>query len=156
MTFYDDLHDALIIEQEAQKRVINYYNNTYKSNSFRLGRTQNSKNYKYLKYDFEILPCNNHYSILFEVKNDKLTKYTGNFFIEYLNNNGSDSGISITESHYHILVNDDIYYMISTYNILKLIKSLKNTNKIFTKESKEGSSGYLIKEEIIKSLSTAI
>lgn len=156
MTFYDDLHDALIIEQEAHKRVINYFNNTYKSNSFRLGRTQNSKNYKYLKYDFEILPLNNLYSIFFEVKNDKLTKYTGNFFIEYLNNNGSISGISITESHYHILVNDDIYYMISTYNILKLIKSLKNTNKIFTKESKEGSSGYLIKEEIIKSLSTAI
>ena len=71
---------------------------------------------------FDIIPKHDLYLISFEVKHDRLCRFTGNFFIEFTNSNGNNSGISITEPHYHILVVDDVCYLISTRQLMKLIK----------------------------------
>ena len=61
------------------------------------------------KYDFE---TDDH--ITFEVKTDKASLITGNFYIEFLGRNEKQSGISITESDFYIITNTIDYYMIKT------------------------------------------
>jgi hypothetical protein len=90
------------------------------------------------------------------VKYDRLVNYTNNYFIEFQNNNGKDSGINITTANYHILTDGKIYYMIETSNIILIIEGLRKTNKLKIAISKEGSQGYLIKKELIISLSRII
>ena len=61
------------------------------------------------KYDFK---TDDH--ITFEVKTDKASLITNNYFIEFLGRNENSSGISITESDYYIITNTIDYYLIKT------------------------------------------
>ena len=67
------------------------------------------------KYDFETSN-----DITYEVKHDKASVYTGNFFIEFISDD-KPSGISISEAHYHVLISGDKYYLIKTSDIRQLI-----------------------------------
>ena len=75
----------------------------------------------------------------FEVKTDKASLITNNFYIEFLGRNEKPSCISITESDYYIITNTIDYYMIKTSKLKKLcanqpVKTLKD----------KSSSGFII------------
>ena len=78
------------------------------------------------KYDFKTDD-----NTTFEVKTDKASLITNNYFIEFLGRNEKPSCISITESDYYIITNTIDYYMIKTSKLKKLcanqpVKTLKD------------------------------
>ena len=86
------------------------------------------------KYDFKTDD-----NITFEVKTDKMSNITGNYYIEFLGRNEKPSCISITEADYYIITNTIDYYMIKTSKLKKLcanqpVKTLKD----------KSSSGFII------------
>ena len=70
------------------------------------------------KYDFK---TDDHIS--FEVKTDKMSNFTGNYYIEFLGRCEKPSGISITEADYYIITNTIDYYMIKTSKLKIMCKS---------------------------------
>jgi len=99
-----------------------------------IGIEQDNTNHWKVHYDFEVLsPCKTK-SILFEVKNDKRCKDTGNFFIEFAHGDGEPSGIRITTAHFHIFTNCDNYWMMPTSRILQVIQQIP-LRKVSAKET---------------------
>lgn len=98
--FRDDLEEAELIERRVAEGLNNLgYKNTRKIEGY------------HKEYDLVCDP------ITFEVKHDKLSTSTGNFFFEY-ECNGKKSGIACTDAYYFILVKKDWAYMVKT-DILK-------------------------------------
>jgi len=91
------------------------------------------------KYDF--IDANN---IKYEVKCDKYSNISGNFFIEFKGYH-KNSGISNTKANYYIITNEDNYYMILTEKLLKLCKKYGNVRN--TKDKL--TFGYIINCNII-------
>ena len=71
------------------------------------------------KYDFK---TDDH--ITYEVKSDKMSNITGNFYFEFLGRNEKQSGISTTESDYYIITDTIKYYMIKTTLLKTLCKNM--------------------------------
>ena len=71
------------------------------------------------KYDFE---TDDH--ITYEIKADKMSNITGNYFIEFLGRNEKPSWITSTESDFYIITNTINYYMISTTLLKSLCKNM--------------------------------
>jgi len=98
------------------------------------------------KYDFKTDD-----NIKYEVKCDKSSNKTGNFYIELLTYNNKPSGISTTKSDYYIITNTINYYMIST-SILKLL--CKNMRVLTLKD--KSSTGFIVPCHIVISNSIII
>jgi hypothetical protein len=104
--FHQDLKLGQSIEKIAQQRIIKYFDNDISITDI------NDDN----KYDFKI--SNNE---RFEVKYDRMSEITGNIFIEYYCR-GKKSGISITQSDYHIIAfTDKDMYLIPTERLKEMI-----------------------------------
>jgi hypothetical protein len=104
--FHQDLKLGQEIEKIAQQRIIKYFDNDISITEI------NDDN----KYDFKI--SNNE---SFEVKYDRMSAITGNIFIEYYCR-GKKSGISITQSDYHIIAfTDKDMYLIPTERLKEMI-----------------------------------
>ena len=78
------------------------------------------------KYDFKTDD-----NTTFEVKTDKASLITNNYFIQFLGRNEKPSGISISEADYYIITNTIDYYMNKTSKLKKLcanqpVKTLKD------------------------------
>ena len=71
------------------------------------------------KYDFQT----DDYQT-YEVKTDKMSNITANFYIEFLGRNDKKSGISITESDFYIITDTINYYMIKTSALKILCKNM--------------------------------
>lgn len=80
------------------------------------------ENYDY-KYDFKLVEPTTNKCISFEVKADKASMRTGNFFIEYATGSQRPSGLSITEAQYYIITDEIEYYLISTKKLRRIIDS---------------------------------
>jgi hypothetical protein len=121
-TFFKSLSDAKPYEKESQQKVLAYYNQMEDGHT--IGIEQDNTNHWRVHYDLEVLsPCKTK-SILFEVKNNKRCKDTGNFFIEFAHGDGEPSGIRITTAHFHIFTNCDNYWMMPTSRILQVIQDV--------------------------------
>lgn len=115
-------------EEEATKKIC------LKNNVLVIER-QTASNYKTTHYDFKTSD-----DITYEVKADIASKKTNNFFIEYLGY-GKPTGIAITTAANHILISPDIYYLMTTKNLKKLIKT-KNYKVLTTKDKQ--TKGFII------------
>ncbi len=80
---------------------------------------QTSDNYLTMHYDFKTSDGKTY-----EVKADRKSTQTGNFFIEYEGNN-KPTGISITKAKTHILTDEAFFYVIRTRKIKELLKNNK-------------------------------
>ena len=105
--FLNDLNNNMIYENIAADKIC-------ARNHVTICNTCN--NYK---YDFK---TDDH--ITFEVKTDKASLKTNNFYIEFLGRNDKKSGISITESDYYIITDTNKYYMIKTSALKTLCKNM--------------------------------
>ena len=98
------------------------------------------------KYDFK---TDDH--ITYEIKADKASLKTNNFYIEFLGRNEKPSGISNTESDYYIITDTIKYYMIKT----TLLKTLCKNIPIRTLKDKSAS-GFIIPCSLLIQNSTQI
>jgi len=117
-------------EKEAAERVAKLY----KVEIFELFNKNNGN-----KYDF--VDSNN---IKYEVKFDRYSLKSGNFFIEYFGY-CKLSGISITEANYYIITDEQNYYLISVKKLKKICE--KNGYEKRTKDNL--TRGYCIQKEFI-------
>jgi hypothetical protein len=91
------------------------------------------------KYDFKASD-----GLLYEVKADKMSLKTGNFFIEY-EGYGRPSGISVSIANYYILSNTEQYYLISSV----ILKELCEIHGVPSKVRINDTFGFLIKCAIV-------
>ena len=114
--FEEKLKFGKIHEDKAQKHVISYilkkHGKEYKLNTVREDG----------EFDFDIIDPESKNIISFEVKTDKRSKTTNNFYIEYNNGFGKPSGIEITTSDYHIINDETDYYLISTEKLKDIVE----------------------------------
>ena len=88
--------------------------------------------------------------VKYEVKYDGYSNVSNNFFIEFLGY-GKATGINITQAKYYIITDGNIYSLILTKKLKKLVK---NCPIKFTKDG--STAGYIIDKNIIISNSTLI
>ena len=98
------------------------------------------------KYDFQTADYQ-----IFEVKTDKASLITSNFYVEFLGRKEKQSGISITESDFYIITDTIYYYLIKT----TLLKTLCKNMSIRTLKDKSAS-GFIIPCKVIIENSTII
>ena len=124
--FKKDLINSYQYEIEAQKRLCDF------TDSVVIEECKTSD------YDFQT-----ENGLTYEVKSDKVSLHTRNFFIEYCGYN-KYSGISITKSNYYIITNTLDYYLIATEKLKLLVKNCP------IKKVNGGSTyGYLLKKSIL-------
>jgi hypothetical protein len=123
--FLRDLDVNKKYEQEASKRIKNYFNVEIKNFC---------DNHK---YDFK--DCNN---IKYEVKTNHNVFKFHSYFIEF-DCNGKPSGIFTTQSNYYILCDIKNYYLIDTQKLINLCKSCKIV------KCKNGNIGYIFPEVLL-------
>ena len=111
------------------------------------------------EFDFDLIDAKTGSIISFEVKTDRSSRRTNNYYIEYNNGFGKPSGIEITKAHYHIITDEFDYYLIQTQILKDIIANGSwrklATYKKFLKNEKPitqiTSYGYIIpKDEIIQ------
>ena len=127
--FIDNLEFGRIYEKEAQDKII-------KLNNVSIIEEQNSDNWMFTHFDFRTSD-----NITYEIKADKMSLKTNNFFIEVRNKNGL-TGLSITKAEYHIITNTENYYLISTEQIRQII--IINRKHFKLASTKNGTVGYLV------------
>ena len=104
---------------------------------------------KHLNVEIVKFNNNNEYDfvdsneIKYEVKYDGLSNTSNNFFIEFLGY-GKPSGIKVTQAKYYIITDGNLYLLILTKKLKKLIK---NCPIKFTKDGL--TAGYIISKNII-------
>ena len=103
---------------------------------------QNKDNYSTMHYDFKTSD-----GISYEVKADKRSFSTGNFFIEY-SGYGKPTGIRITTADKHILTDEQQFYIIRTSKIIKLLRD--NTYKDGYVKGSDTWGSLIPKADIIK------
>ena len=111
MTYnYNKFKELLKIGQQAEDEAIKKINKP-------IITRQDGTNYKNILYDFETDD-----NIKYEVKLDIASARTNNAFIEFKDGRGLSSGISITTADKHIIISNDIYYLIDTSILKNIIK----------------------------------
>ena len=124
--FTKQLTDAQKYEKSTAEKICNKNNVTV---------VHFCRNYK---YDFKTSD-----NVKYEVKHDKTSVLTNNFFIEFLSD-GKPSGISISEADFYVIISGSNYYLIKTSDIRNLIDNeeyLRIVNVNITNETK----GFLFK-----------
>ena len=108
-----------------------------------------------------VLECNNYKydfmtsdSVTYEVKHDMASVITNNFFIECASD-GKPSGILTTEAQYHILISDNIYYLILTETLKRLIHDKKYIRPASTNITNR-TDGFLFSKEVITQNSVSL
>ena len=111
------------------------------------------------EFDFDLIHKESENIVSFEVKTDRSSRRTNNYYIEYNNGFGKPSGIEITKAHYHIITDEIDFYLIQTQILKDIIANGSwrklATYKKFLKNEKPitqiTSYGYIIpKDEIIQ------
>ena len=120
--FFNDLNNNMIYEYIAADKIC------VKNHVIILDVCDN------YKYDFKTDD-----NTAFEVKADKMSNITSNYFIEFLGRNEKPSGISTTEADYYIITNTINYYLIKTSKLRKLCK-----NKPIRVLKDKSSSGFIL------------
>ena len=110
-------------------------------NKTTIKHTCNDFNYDFMTTD----------NISYEVKNDRMSNKTGNYFIEFLGRNNMISGISKTKADYYIITNSIDYYLIK----INLLKSLCKNQRVLSLKDKSAT-GFIIPCNIIIENSTKI
>jgi hypothetical protein len=103
-------------EKEAQDKII-------KLNDVSIIKEQNSDNWMFTHFDFRTSD-----NITYEIKADRMSLKTNNFFIEVRNKNGL-TGLSITKAEYHIITDTENYYLILTEQIRQIIITNRNNKE---------------------------
>jgi len=132
MSFLRDLKEGQEYEKYASKKIKKLFNVKIKefNNDYR--------------YDF--IDTN---EIKYEVKYDRRSNETGNFFIEYVSKD-KPSGIGNTESdNYIFMVNKKEGYMVSTTDLKQLIEDKKYKKNIMCYLEGKKVGGYLFDKEFI-------
>ena len=112
--FVNDLKFGQQFELLAQQKICEKYNVTIENINNDSG------------YDFKTSD-----GIKYEVKADRVTKTTGNFYIEFFNvNKNVSSGINTTKADFYILSDTVEFYMISTPKLIMLCDEFKDITKI--------------------------
>ena len=125
-------------EQEAIKR-IEILNNS------KCMMQQDETNFKCIHYDFLTSD-----GLKYEVKADFMSDKTNNCFIEFLDGRNKISGITISDANFYIIYTHQLYLMIS----IEKLKELTINKDI--RRGKDGTKGYIINWELIKSNSIII
>jgi len=79
-----------------------------------------------------------------EIKTDRRATQTGNWFVEYRDNQGKPSGIDTTEAKYWFFVTAGASLFIPTTRLREYIKSLPPKERARKGDGDEGSRGYLL------------
>jgi hypothetical protein len=100
------------------------------------------------KYDF--LTSDN---ISYECKYDKASERTGNYYIEYMQND-KFSGIKVCEANNYILINDNCFVIISSEKLREIINDKKylrdvKMNRVDIRGKPSSTRGYIINKEIV-------
>ena len=125
--FIKDLNENMIYEQISADKICIRNNTTIQ--------------YVCSNYEYDFMTTD---GISYEIKCDKASNKTGNFFIEFLGRNNAPSGISSTKADYYIITNSINYYMIQT----NVLKSLCKNKRILTLKDKSAS-GFIIPCSVI-------
>lgn len=101
------------------------------------------------EYDFRVYHVGDVKDTKYEVKADRNTIRTGNFFIETHNKYGKPSGLMVTESDFYILVSTDGNdNMVETY-IVPTENLREYHNKNLFRRVQYPSHGYLLPKEVL-------
>ena len=146
-----------IYETEALKRALQLANqNEPPHRHFKVGIVQTDFNFRTFHYDYQLVSKRSETQmeeITFEVKLDKRSNDTDNFFVEFRDDWGGPSGIEITTATHHILAVGTTYYLIETEVLRANIKMLPQQRRILTKRGPKGSRGYILPRAVINELS---
>lgn len=93
--------------------------------------------------------------IPYEVKADRKSAQTGNFFIEY-DGYGKPSGIKITTANRHILLHKDQFYMAETGKLKELIRTDKYRNVSTKDEDNNLTFGRLVPVKDVEPYATLL
>ena len=128
--FYKELKESQIYEKRAAEKIC--VKNHVEIDHF-------CENYK---YDFQTSD-----GLKYELKHDKASIVTGNFFIEYASND-NPSGITSTQANFYIIVSGDEYYLIKTDDINEMIQEKKYHKMVYTCITNK-TNGFLFKKDIL-------
>ena len=111
------------------------------------------------EFDFDLIDAKTGSIISFEVKTDRSSRRTNNYYIEYNNGFGKPTGINITKANYHIITDEIDFYLISTKKLKDIVAEgnwrTLATKKTFYNSGKTGkysritSYGHIIPKETI-------
>lgn len=124
-----DLPAGQKTEREAAECLLKWLN-ARTTQKYEVVEVQDDSNHKTTHYDFKI--SNGIKSYTYEVKDDKRSEHTGNFFIEF-EDSGKPSCLSITTADFHIFKSCGYFYKIQTTRIHRLLKVLGAHGELETK-----------------------
>ena len=152
-TFIRDLNHGRQFERLAQHHLIDYMKKKH-NRTFILEDENDNR-----EYDFRIVEPSTRRRITVEVKADRKSRTTGNFFIEYKTGTNKPSGINTTKACNYIITDEIDYYLIRTEKIKKMLNNNgfitagttgsfinKTTSGTYTRLS---SHGYIVPKAII-------
>ena len=98
--FIKDLNDNMIYEQISADKICCRNNTTIQCICF--------------NYEYDLMTAD---SLTYEIKCDKASNKTGNFFLEFLGRNNAPSGISTTKADYYIITNSINHLFVFTLSV---------------------------------------
>ena len=132
-------------EKHAAELILGRMNGTQKLCKYRLMETQTEDNWRTTHYDFAT--SDGHQTLTFEVKTDKRSLETRNWFIEF-ECRSKRSGIAKTQAQYHIFCNTSAYFCISTHKLNQLIQRLRKSDELLIRKccERDGKGSILFDE----------
>ena len=104
------------MEEKARNVIVNTYN-------VEISKITGDNNYKRKQYDFKTSD-----GIRYEVKGDRLSSKTGNFFIEYMGYE-RPSGIETTAANKWMLLYDESFYVVRIQDLRRLTIQATRTSQ---------------------------
>ena len=132
--FIRDLNENMVYEQISAEKICKLNNTT-------INHICNNYRYDFMTND----------NICYEVKTDKASLKTNNYFIEFLTFNKKPSGISTSEANYYIINDMTNYYLIE----INILKSLYINRRVLTLKDKS-STGFIIPCDVVRNSSVII
>ena len=143
-------------EDAGLEKSLNYFNSLNPTKPYSITQVQDKANYNTMLYDGKL--SNGEEEIKIEVKTDRKSKLTGNFFIEY-SQYGKKSGIHRTEADYWVINDTENYWLISIGVIQQTLRQLNRNGSLKTAQNiTHGyvTKGYIIKKHILLPLSVTL
>ena len=134
-------------EKLAQARVLNYMFQKYNKTCKVIEECNDNR------YDFKIEDTATKQTYTFEVKADRASKRTNNFFIEFLNKDKLPSGLSTTLANFYIITDEENYYTLTVQQLKHIIANteqvrIKHVYKKFTSGTQLTAVGYVIDKNV--------
>ena len=143
-------------EEMAIQKALKHFNK-FAIKPFSIVQQQDGQNHKEMLHDATL--SNGETTIKIEAKTDHVSRYSGNFFIEYIQY-GKASGIAITDADYYVISDTINYWMVDVGDLNELIADTREANKLKIRwnRNKDGmvTTGYVLKKTDVLEFATVL